>query len=121
MSATQQLTPEFRAWLEQETLRGRRVLHAINRQHRLLPTDSHGLGRFAIRMALVDLTGAAARWSRTVHGVLLDAGLPEAAAAFASAPPFAETDTGPEDCERLHEWVQARTNVLDGLLAGAAS
>ncbi len=119
MSAEQQLTPEFRAWLEQETLRGRRLIHAINRQQRLLPTDSRGLGRFAIRMALVDLTGAAARWSRVLQHALLDACLPEAADAFASPPPFAQTDTGPEDCERLLDWVQARTTVLDGLLAGA--
>jgi hypothetical protein len=121
MPAAQPLTPEFRAWLEQERLRGRREMHAINRQRRLLPTDSHGLGRFAIRMALVDLTGSAARWSRVLHGALLDAGLQDVAAAFAAAPPFAATDPGPEDCDRLHDWVQARTHVLDDLLADRVS
>jgi len=94
MSAEQQLTPEFRAWLEQETLRGRRLIHAINRQQRLLPTDSRGLGRFAIRMALVDLTGAAARWSRVLQHALLDACLPEAADAFASPRPLRRRTPG---------------------------
>jgi hypothetical protein len=112
--------PEFRSWLERERATGRRALNAIAPQRRQLLAETHGLERFALRMALVDLTGSVATWGNAVHERLEEAGHVEAAALFATGPPFAATDPSSDDCDRLSEYVEARLQVLGDLLAGHA-
>jgi len=121
MSPTPPLTPEFRAWLEHEHQWGRQALHAIARQRRLLLAETHGLERFTIRMAIVDLTGSVARWASGLHGGLSKVGHTETAEAFALSPPFAATDPTTDDCDRLAEYVEVRVNVLHDLFAGDAT
>jgi hypothetical protein len=96
---------------------GSQALRAITRERRLLPGDGHGLGRFALRMALVDLAGSVASWASGLHDGLSNAGHTEAAEVFAVAPPFAATDPTTHDCDHLGEYVEARTEVLKDLLA----
>jgi hypothetical protein len=115
------ITPEFRSWLERERATGRRALNAIARQRRQLLAETHGLERFALRMALVDLTGSVARWGNALYERLEEAGHVEAAAPFATAPPFAATDPSTDDCDQLAEYVEARLQVLGDLLAGDAA
>ena len=93
----------LRRWLESERARGRTAIHEINRQRRLLEGETHGLARFTIRMSVVNLTGACAKWTRRLHDGLSRAGENEAAAMFASSPPFAATDLSSEDCDLLAE------------------
>jgi hypothetical protein len=111
---------QFRQWLLRQRARGLLEIHEINRQRRLLPTDTHGLARFSVRMALVDLTGSAAKWTRELHDGLRGAGEVQAAAMFASSPPFAATDPTPEDCDRLCAWLEERIGVLSDILDGEA-
>jgi hypothetical protein len=77
--------------------------HKITRQRRLLLTDTHALGRFTLRMALVDLTGSVASWAKGLHDGLSQASRTEAAAVFALSPPFTATDPAIGDCDRLGE------------------
>ncbi|MGO9319718.1 MAG: hypothetical protein ACLQBY_02785 [Solirubrobacteraceae bacterium] len=114
--STSTLTPEFRAWLQREHQRGGRELEQIMGQRRLLLAHSHGLERFAIRMALVALTGSAVSWTKGVHDGLDEAGHAEAAATFAAGPPFAATDPTTDDCDQLGSYVQAHMRVLQDLL-----
>jgi hypothetical protein len=114
---TPQITPEFRAWVEHEHAWGREALHALTRQRGLLLTETHGRERFAIRMALVDLTGSVARWGNGLHAGLEKEGHAETAALFASAPPFAASDPRAEDYDHLGEYLQARMQALGDLLA----
>src|SRR6266568_2082059 len=110
------LTPEFRAWLEHERLRGAQLVRAVMRQRGLL-ADTHGLERFKTRMALVDLTGSLASWAKGIHDGLAKTGNAEAAAAFALSPPFAATDPTATDYDQLGDFVETRMQVLQELLA----
>ncbi len=115
--STPPLTPQFRAWLENEHDWGRHAVHAIARQRRLLLAETHGLERFTRRMALVNLTGSVARWANGLHDGLNRVGHAETAALFAISPPFAAADLSTEDCDQLAEYVQARMEALEDLLA----
>ena len=115
--STPPLTPQFRAWLEHEHAWGRQAVHAITRQRRLLLAESHGLERFTLRMALVNLTGSVARWANGLGDGLNKVGHAETAAVFAISPPFAATDPTIDDCDRLAEYVEARMKSLHDLLA----
>ena len=53
---------------------------------------------------------------RAAHG-LEQAGHAESAALFASAPPFAASGPRAEDYEHLGEYLEARMQALEGLLA----
>ena len=106
--STPPLTPQFRAWLEQEHEWGRQALHAIKRQRRLLDREAHGLDRFRLRMALVNLTGSVARWANGLGSGLTKLDRAEAAALFAISPPFAAADPSTDDCDRLTEYVESR-------------
>jgi hypothetical protein len=114
------MTPELRAWVEHERAWGREALRAIVRQRRLLLTETHGLERFTIRMALVDLTGSVAKWANGLHSGLEKEGHAETAALFASAPPFAASDLTAEDYDHLGEYLEARVQALGDLLAKGA-
>jgi hypothetical protein len=87
------------------------------RQRPLPRSDTHGLGRFALRMALVNLTGSVASWANGLHDGLSKAGLADAAAAFEPSPPFAAAEPTSADCERLGDYVEERMEVLQELLA----
>jgi hypothetical protein len=119
--STPPLTPQFRAWLEHERDWGRSAVHAITRQRRLLLAETHGLDRFAVRMALVNLTGSVARWARGLNDGLNKVGHPETAGLFAIGPPFAAADPSTDDCDQLTEYVEARMNALHDLLAEHAA
>jgi len=82
-----------------------------------LPAETHGLERFKLRMALVELTGSVARWANGLYDGLNKVGRGESAALFAAAPPFAGADPTTEDCDQLRQYVQARMRALDELLA----
>ena len=115
--STPPLTPQFRAWLEQERVWGRHADHAITRQRRLLLAETHGLERFRLRMALVDLTGSVARWANGLREGLNKMGHADTAALFAISPPFAAADPTTDDCDQLARYVEARMEALDDLLA----
>lgn len=115
---TPPITPELRAWVEQERARGGEAVRAITRQRRLLLAQTHGLERFTIRMALVNLTGSVARWGNGLRDGLERAGHAETAALFAAGPPFPAGDPSAEDCDRLGEYVEARMKAIQDLLAG---
>ena len=87
------------------------------RQRRPLLADPHGLDRFTVRMALVNLTGSVARWANGLGDGLGKVGHTETAALFAIRPPFAAADPTTEDCDELAEYVQARVKALHDLLA----
>ncbi len=108
---------QMRLWLKSEQARGRDGIRQINRQRRMMATASNGLARFTVRMALVQETGATAKWARRIHDGLIRWDERDAAEAFAAAPPFAATDPAPEDCDRLSDWIQDRVAVLADLLA----
>jgi hypothetical protein len=93
------------------------AVRAIIRQRRRLPSDTHGLERFTVRMALVNLTGSVATWAHGLHHGLSRAGQAAAAAAFAQSPPFAAAEPTTADYDRLSEYVEARMTVLRDLLA----
>jgi hypothetical protein len=114
---TAPITPELRAWVEHEHAWGAAALRALARQRRLLLTESHGLERFAIRMALVDLTGSVAKWANGLQAGLERAGHAHSAALFASAPPFAASDPSAADYEHLGGYLEARMQALADLLA----
>jgi len=116
-----QVTPQFRAWLEREHAWGREAVRAIARQRLLLLAQTHGLERFAIRMALVNLTGSVAEWCNGLRDGLNNVGHAETAAVFTIGPPFAATDPTADDCDHLREYVEARMKVLEDLLAGDAA
>ena len=118
--STPPLTPEFRDWLEHERAWGRHAVHAITRQRRLLLPEAHGLERFRLRMALVNLTGSVARWANGLRDGLSKVDRGETAALFAISPPFAAADPSTDDCDRLAEYVEARITALDDLLAADA-
>jgi hypothetical protein len=118
---TPPVTPEFRAWVERECAWGRQAVRAIARQRRLLLAPTRGLDQFAIRMALVDLTGSVARWGNGLSAGFENVGDLETAAVFAISPPFAATDPSTDDCDRLGEHVEARMSVLRDFLAGDAA
>jgi hypothetical protein len=115
--STPPLTPQLRAWLEHEHAWGRQAVHAIGRQRRLLLTQTHGLERFTLRMALVNLTGSVARWANGLGDGLNKWGHAELTAQFAISPPFAATDPTTDDCDQLAEYVEARIQALHDLLA----
>jgi hypothetical protein len=93
------------------------VVHAITRQRQLLLAESHGLERFTLRMALVNLTGSVARWANGLRDGLDKVGHAETAALFALSPPFAAADPTTDDCEKLAEYVEAHMKALNDLLA----
>jgi hypothetical protein len=97
-------------------MRGAQAVRAIMSQRRQVG-DTRGLERFKTRMALVELTGYAASWANGLHDGLTKAGLAEAAAAFAPSPPFAASDPTASDYDQLGDFVEARMNVLQELLA----
>ncbi len=115
--STPPLTPQFRAWLEREHDWGRHAVHAITRQRRPLLAETHGLERFTLRMALVDLTGSVASWANGLCDGLNKVGHAETAALFAGGPPFAAADPATDDCDQLAEYVEARMQALHDLLA----
>jgi hypothetical protein len=117
MPSTPPLTPQFRAWLEHEDAWGRHTVHAITRQRRLLLEETHGLERFTLRMALVNLTGSVAKWASGLGDALKKVGQAETAALFAINPPFAAADPSTDDCDKLAEYVEARMGALRDLLA----
>jgi hypothetical protein len=96
---------------------GSQAVRAIATQRRRLSDHTHGLERFALRMALVDLAGSVARWAIGLHDGLSKAGHVEAAAVFALGPPFPATDPTTDDCDQLGEYVEARMEELQELLA----
>jgi hypothetical protein len=100
---------------------GTHAVRAIMRQRRRLPSDTHGLGQFEGRMAIVNLTGLVARWAHGLHDGLSKVGRADAAAPFALSPPFAAADPTPDDCDRLGEYVEARVQLLHDLLVADAS
>lgn len=104
-------------WLEHEYTWGRQAVHAITRQRRQLLAETHGLERFTLRMALVNLTGSVAQWANGVGDGLNKVGHVEAAALFAVSPPFAATDPTTDDCDQLADYVEARVKALHDLLA----
>jgi hypothetical protein len=106
----------FKAWLEREHGRGRHVAHEIGRQGRQPLVETHGLAQFTRRMAFVELTGSVSSWAKGVHDGLSEAGHLEAAAVFASAPPFAAASPTPNDYELLEDHVTTRVQVLRDLL-----
>ena len=116
MPSTPPLTPQFRVWLEHEHAWGGRAVHAIARQRRLLFAETHGLERFTLRMALVNLTGSVAKWASGLDNGLNKVGHAETAALFAIGPPFAATDPTTTDCEQLAEYVEDRMKALHDLL-----
>ena len=83
----------------------------------MLLADTHGLDRFTIRMALVDLNGSVARWVRNLYDGLIKVGDAEAAAVFSIGPPFAATDPTTRDCDLLSEYVEVRISLLQDVLA----
>ncbi len=111
------LTPQFRAWLEREHDWGRQALDAITRQRRLLLAEAHGLERFTLRMALVNLTGSVVRWANGLGNGLDKVGRAETAALFAISPPFAGADPTTDDCDQLARYVEAGMKALRDLLA----
>lgn len=115
------LTPQFRAWLENEHAWGEQAVHAITRQRRLLFAETHGLERFTLRMTLVDLTGSVARWGNGLHDGLNKVGHAETAALFAMSPPFAAADPTTDDCDQLAAYVEARMKAVHDLLAEDAA
>lgn len=115
--STPPLTPQFRAWLEHEHAWGREAVHAITRQRRLLLEETHGLERFTLRMAVVNLTGSVARWANGLRDGLNKVGHGETAALFAITPPFAAAYPSTDDCDQLAEYVEARMEALHDLLA----
>jgi hypothetical protein len=117
MPSASPLTPQFRAWLEHEDAWGRHAVHAITRQRRLLLEETHGLERFRLRMALVNLTGSVARWAIGLRDGLNKVGRAETAALFDASPPFAAADPTTDDCDHLAKYVQARMEALRELLA----
>jgi hypothetical protein len=117
LSSDAPLAPQFRAWLEDERVWGRHAVDAIATQRRLLLANKHGLDRFAIRMALVDLNGSVARWARNLHDGLIKVDDAKAAAVFAISPPFVATDPTIGDCDLLSEYVEVRIDSLRDLLA----
>jgi hypothetical protein len=119
--STPPLTPQFRAWLEHERDWGTSAVNAITRQRRLLLAETHGLDRFTVRMALVNLTGSVARWAHGLNDGLSKVGHPETAGLFAIEPPFAAADPSTDDCDQLAEYVEARMNALRDLLAEDAA
>ena len=115
--STPPLTPQFRLWLENEHARGGQAVRAITRQRRLLLAETHGLERFRLRLALVDLTGSVAKWGNGVNDGLNKVGRAETGALFAIPPPFAASDPTAEDCDNLAEYVEVRMKALHDLLA----
>ena len=111
------MTPERRAWLRQERDWGALAARAIERRAQELHPGDAGLERFGVRMALVELTGAVARWAHGLVDGLTRAGRADTAAAFAGAPPFAATEPTRADCERLREYVHTRVELLNTVLA----
>lgn len=95
---------------------GAQAVHAITTQRRLLPGETHGLGRFTRRMAVVNLTGSVAGWAKGLNDGLSQAGHTEAAAPFALSPPFAAADPTTGDCDRLGEYVEVRMKLLQDVL-----
>jgi hypothetical protein len=117
---TPPLTPQLRAWVEHERVRGAQVVRAIMRQRGLIRSDTHGLEQFTMRMALVNLTGSVASWANGLHDGLSKTGNLDAARVFAVSPPFAATDPTTGDYDQLGDFVEARTKVLQELLASDA-
>ncbi len=111
------LTPQFRAWLEHEQAWGRQAVRAIAAQRRLLPDGTHGLDRFKLRMALVDLTGSVAGWANGLGAGLDKLDRAETAALFAISPPFVADYPTTDDCDQLAEYVEGRVEALHDLLA----
>jgi len=68
-------------------------------------------------MALVEITGSVARWTKRLHDGLAGHAHAEAAASFAVIPPFAEANPSTADCDRLDEYIEDRMHLLQGLLA----
>lgn len=106
------LTPELRAWLEQERSWGAHAREAVSRLSSSASPHPQGLERFGARMALVDLTGSVAAWANGLHGGLNRWGFDEAAAAFETGPPFPATDLGAADYDHLAEYLEIRMGVL---------
>jgi hypothetical protein len=101
-------------------MRGGQIARAIARQRGELPSDARGLDQFAVRMALVELTGSVARWANRLHDGLGKAGHTEAAAVFALSPPFADPVPTPGAFDSLDRFVAERVKVLQHLLAAEA-
>ena len=59
------------------------MVHAITRERQLLLAETHGLERSTLRMTLVNLTGAVARWANALRDGLDKVGHTETAALFA--------------------------------------
>lgn len=110
--------PEVRRWLEQERDWGLRARAMLARRRPQNAREVHGLDRFALRMGLVELTGSVAAWANGLHSGLLKWEEPEAAARFAVGPPFAATEPGQADYDRLTDYLQERIELLRRLLAG---
>ena len=110
-------TPALRGWLEGERAWGRHALHAAGAQRERLIGETHGLERFARRMALVSLTGSVAKWANGLHEGLTRNGQLAAAAAFQAPPPFPDTDAGPADCDRLSDYLHAHIDAIGEVLA----
>jgi hypothetical protein len=101
-------------------MRGGQIARAIARQRGELPSEARGLDQFAVRMALVYLTGSVARWANRLHEGLGKAGHSEAAAVFALSPPFADPVPTPSAYDSLERFVEERVRVLQDLLAADA-
>ena len=109
-------TPAFRAWLEQERSWGLRAIREISHQREAADAGLHGLGRFTLRMRLVELTGSVAAWADGLQAGLIKVGAEDGATAFAISPPFAE-EASEGDYERLGDYLAIRVELLAELLA----
>jgi hypothetical protein len=89
----------------------------VARQRLRLSESVHGLDRFALRMALVELTGSVAAWANGLGQGLLKWDQESAAADFAAGPPFASTDLTPADYDQLEDYLESRIDLLRELLA----
>jgi hypothetical protein len=114
-------TAELRAWLQDERSWGVRAGAILARQRRRLAAESSGLDRFAVRMALVELTGSVSAWADGLHRGLLKWGQSAAAEPFALRPPFASAEPTAEDYERIGDYLAERVELLGALLAAGIS
>jgi hypothetical protein len=67
-------------------------------------------------MALVDLTGSVASWSKQAHDGLSKIGDSDAATTFALGPPFATGTPTSEDYDRLEAHLKVQIQALHAIL-----
>ncbi len=78
------------------------------------------MDRFALRMSLVDLTGAVARWAHVLSAGLEKVGRGDSAVVLAAGPPFSSGEVETEDFERLREFIEHGADLIEMVLADDA-